>query len=846
MPHCRPSLHRRLITFFGAIRECDASRGGRLLSRPRSIEHLESRRLLTVLRLATYNTSNRPNDSAQDALFSTVFDSIGNESVAGNTSRLAVLALQETDNAQAGDNSIQRIEDILDTLYGTTAYQHVVSSLDGGGDATGFVYDTTQVFLQSSLIVDGDFTHDVTRAEFRPVGTNGDADFFMYSAHLKAGASGGDAAERALESQLIRDDADTLGSTEHIVMAGDWNLRSSFETAYVNLTAVGPGRVDDPINRPGFWNDSAAFKDIHTQNPRSGSGGGMDDRFDIMFVGEAFDSLGGLDYVSGSYHAFGNNNTHTLNQGIETGTALNATVRSALAGASDHLPVVMDIEFASTPSNFAIVQSDGSTVVAEAGIGDSYTFALTEAPQSDVTLTVTPDDQLDLGSGPAVPVTLTFTPTDALIPQSIHVAAFDDSDPEGTHTGTIVHSLSSADDDFNGRTVPSLVVTIEDDEPVPVPSVVITEIMYNPDTNEGGSSLPEWVEVANTGNFVVDLEGWRLRDEDDQWGMFPAGTTLDPFQTLVIYDEDFATESTFRSAWRVPEEALVVGVPWGSLANSPSDTNELLELIDQSSNVMDAVNYDDSAGWPSDSPDGPSIYLSDVTADNNVGGSWSRSVLGIDEAVSASAPFSNQDLGSPGWIPVPVILQPPVVESVVINEGDAQRSSLTSVVVTFDSLVDVPDAAFSITNLGIPLGAANISVNGLLVSTVDAGTKTVSTITFGVGPNIQPRGSANSLVDGNYRLDVTASMVSARGSSTTMVSDFQFGQVAVDHFFRLFGDSNGDGKVNFSDFSSAFLPAFGSDSGSPNYVDGLDVQGDGIINFLDFSGGFLANFGSGR
>ena len=87
-----------------------------------------------MLRLATYNTANGPNDPTQDALFSTIFDSIGNETVAGNTARLAVLALQETDNLQAGGNSILRIENILDTLYGTNAYQHVVTPLDGGGD----------------------------------------------------------------------------------------------------------------------------------------------------------------------------------------------------------------------------------------------------------------------------------------------------------------------------------------------------------------------------------------------------------------------------------------------------------------------------------------------------------------------------------------------------------------------------------------------------------------------------------------------------------------------------------------------------------------------------------------
>ena len=48
------------------------------------------------------------------------------------------------------------------------------------------------------------------------------------------------------------------------------------------------------------------------------------------------------------------------------------------------------------------------------------------------------------------------------------------------------------------------------------------------------------------------------------------------------------------------------------------------------------------------------------------------------------------------------IESPPQVESVVLNGGDAQRSSLTSIDVTFDGLVNAPTSAFSLTNLGIP------------------------------------------------------------------------------------------------------------------------------------------------
>jgi len=183
---------------------------------------------------------------------------------------------------------------------------------------------------------------------------------------------------------------------------------------------------------------------------------------------------------------------------------------------------------------------------------------------------------------------------------------------------------------------------------------------------------------------------------------------------------------------------------------------------------------------------------------------------------------------------------------VVINGGDDQRSSLTSVVVTFDSLVDVPDQAFTITNVGIPLNDASTPVTGLMVDTVQGATQTVTTITFGSGDSVVDRITANTLADGNYRLDINASLVTATGSGPAMIDDYQFGASEADDFFRLFGDDDGNGNVDFPDFSGGFLPAFGLSSTSPGYRDDMDADGDQDVDFLDFSQGFLPNFGSGR
>lgn len=52
------------------------------------------------------------------------------------------------------------------------------------------------------------------------------------------------------------------------------------------------------------------------------------------------------------------------------------------------------------------------------------------------------------------------------------------------------------------------------------PRVIITEIMYNPNSNEQRGET-EWVEIANVGSESIAINNWRLDDEDQaDWGKF--------------------------------------------------------------------------------------------------------------------------------------------------------------------------------------------------------------------------------------------------------------------------------------------------------------------------------------
>jgi hypothetical protein len=149
----------------------------------------------------------------------------------------------------------------------------------------------------------------------------------------------------------------------------------------------------------------------------------------------------------------------------------------------------------------------------------------------------------------------------------------------------------------------------------------------------------------------------------------------------------------------------------------------------------------------------------------------------------------------------------PTLTSVTLNTGDGfsnpnQRSMITSLTVTFSSPVTLAAGAFTIRNTGLftELTGSNIitlATEQILVT----GSESVYTIRFGEGTSVNFRqgtgNRGNSLADGNYRLEIDATKVSNGGVNLT--GNNVFGAAAADNFFRLYGDSNGDGRVDSTD-----------------------------------------------
>ena len=166
---------------------------------------------------------------------------------------------------------------------------------------------------------------------------------------------------------------------------------------------------------------------------------------------------------------------------------------------------------------------------------------------------------------------------------------------------------------------------------------------------------------------------------------------------------------------------------------------------------------------------------------------------------------------------------PQKVESVVLNDGSAQRSMVNSITVTFGGAVVLDPGAIE---LRLDDGSL---VNARMSISLEGG-KTVAVLTFA------------SLADGRYTLTVFADHVHDRwGRELDGDGDGSAGGNRVDAFFRLFGDSDGDGDVDWLD-RDLFRSAFKTSAGEDGYLGYFDFDGDGDVDGRD-NGQFNRRFG---
>lgn len=178
---------------------------------------------------------------------------------------------------------------------------------------------------------------------------------YAFITHLKSSPG---LANRLIRLEMVETLTEHLAYLEpdaFVFFAGDFNLYSSDEEAYQELLSQQNAiPFIDPIDSPGDWHQNETFSYLHTQSTRvsnvgfgTGASGGMDDRFDFILLSENFflDNPN-LQYITDSYHAFGNNKNCYKKDIHDTDCTgeFSQEIREKLFWMSDHLPVVLEIE----------------------------------------------------------------------------------------------------------------------------------------------------------------------------------------------------------------------------------------------------------------------------------------------------------------------------------------------------------------------------------------------------------------------------------------------------------------------------------------------------------------------
>lgn len=172
---------------------------------------------------------------------------------------------------------------------------------------------------------------------------------------------------------------------------------------------------------------------------------------------------------------------------------------------------------------------------------------------------------------------------------------------------------------WNGYRAPYMYIVTDD----PVYSgVVINEIMYQClDTaytnSKGNCKNYEYVELFNRTEEEIDVSYWRFETEDDKYRL-PGDTVLGAGEFLLITDRKEAVETVYS----LPQDAVIYEFDFG-LSND-SDT---IYLQNANGQEVDSVTYKSTSPWPTGcAGQGPSLELSDPSADNSKPEAWASSV----------------------------------------------------------------------------------------------------------------------------------------------------------------------------------------------------------------------------
>ncbi len=145
--------------------------------------------------------------------------------------------------------------------------------------------------------------------------------------------------------------------------------------------------------------------------------------------------------------------------------------------------------------------------------------------------------------------------------------------------------------------------------------IVINEINYNsPDGLESG----DWVELYNPNSSAVNIEGWYFEDESGKFFGIPGGTSIPAGGYLLLIEDETQFNAVYPGVNGYVGEFGLDPRGFGL-----SGGGELITLKNANGTLIDEVDYDDNAPWPTEADgDGPTLQLTSPDLDNALASSW--------------------------------------------------------------------------------------------------------------------------------------------------------------------------------------------------------------------------------
>jgi hypothetical protein len=163
---------------------------------------------------------------------------------------------------------------------------------------------------------------------------------------------------------------------------------------------------------------------------------------------------------------------------------------------------------------------------------------------------------------------------------------------------------------------------------VETPSLVITKIMYNPNTSVDFpvSNDQEFIEIQNAGSSIIDLTGDYFAGTGFVY-QFPAFSQIFPGSRKIL-----ASNSTvFLAKYGIPAS--------GQFTRNLSNKGEKLVLADGFGNVIDSVSYSSLPPWPNADGNGSYLQLTDPDSDNSIGSNWiasTNTIVSVKEVLNST------------------------------------------------------------------------------------------------------------------------------------------------------------------------------------------------------------------